>query len=96
MATAAFAVVIFVILSVMATGTLEIDPWLERVRKAANAREVFAILEEFRPLSWSAEQRASMAKAYVRVLERVGVKTDQAASGEVIEKDDGPVWYEKM
>ena len=53
------------------------------------------MLDEFRPGPWSDEDRAKMAKAYIRVLERVGVTTSEQAEVEEL-KDDGPVWYEKM
>jgi hypothetical protein len=42
----------------------ELKPWLERVLTAQTEEEIFAILDEFRPLLWSDDERASMAKTY--------------------------------
>jgi hypothetical protein len=76
--------------------TTDLQQWIARVQKANNAKDVFRIMDEFRKGDWSDEDRARIAKVYVRVLDRVGAPAaDQAA---VIEEDksDGPVWYEKM
>jgi hypothetical protein len=76
--------------------TTDLQQWIVRVQKAKDAREVFRIMDEFRKETWSDEDRARIAKVYIRVLDRVGAPVaDQAA---VIEEDknDGPVWYEKM
>lgn len=42
----------------------ELQTWLERIHAAQNTEEVFSILDEFRPLLWSDEERATMAKTY--------------------------------
>lgn len=80
----------------MADKTTDIQQWITKVQKAQNAKEVFALLDEFRPGPWSDEDRAKMAKVYVRVLEKVGVPTTQAHVEEDADGNDGPVWYEKM
>ena len=74
----------------------DLSAWLTRVGKAENAREVFQLLEDFRKQPWTDEERAKMAKQYMRVLDKVGVK-DMGDLEPVEEKGpDGPVWYEKM
>jgi hypothetical protein len=80
----------------MTEKTTDIDQWIARVKKANNAKEVYATLNEFRPGPWSDEDRAKMAKTYIRVLERVGGSTADEAVEEVVDANDGPVWYEKM
>lgn len=65
------------------------------MQSAKRAEDVFAILDEFRPLEWTDDERATMSKLYVRILQRLGpVATSGAAADE--NKDNGPVWYEKM
>jgi hypothetical protein len=76
--------------------TADLNAFIARVQKANNAREVLKILDEFRPLPWNDDDRANMAKAYVKVLERVGAPTQDESAHEEVEANDGPVWYEKM
>ena len=71
--------------------------WTTRVTKASSAKEVFALLDEFRKADWTDEERSRMAKVYMRVLDRVGGLGPEDVPAEVLpDKDDGPVWYEKM
>jgi len=85
----------------MTESTTDIRQWHERVKGVKNKAELFQVLDEFRPLDWTDEQRAGMAKLYMRVIDTL------ANQGEEVweEKDattadamsfDGPVWYEKM
>jgi hypothetical protein len=76
--------------------TTELAQWITRIQKASSAKEVFATLEEFRPGPWTHEDRSKVAKAYIRVLERVGVPATQETLDDAVEGNDGPVWYEKM
>jgi hypothetical protein len=80
----------------MTDKTTDVQQWISKVKQAQSAKEVFALLDEFRPGPWSDDDRAKMAKAYVRVLERVGVPAVGAPVEEEAEGNDGPVWYEKM
>ena len=73
-----------------------LDSFISRVQKASSAKDVLGILNEFRPLQWSDDERARMAKAYVRVLERVGAPPPETTQQIEEEANDGPVWYEKM
>jgi hypothetical protein len=76
--------------------TLDLNGWITRVQGAKRTEDVFAILDEFRRLEWSDEDRAAMAKVYVRLVQRLGAP---AAAGDATQdegEDDGPVWYEKM
>jgi hypothetical protein len=78
-------------------GQPELEQWLRKVERAASRQEVFELLDQFRPLDWTDQQRAAMAHVYVRVLEKLKddsgpVETAAATS----EAADGPVWYEKM
>jgi hypothetical protein len=79
------------------TPTADLADWIARVQKCKAARDVFALLQEFRKLPWSDNDRARMSKAYVKVLERVGAPAADDCAAEIVEeKNDGPVWYEKM
>ena len=46
-----------------------IEHWLVRVRIAANQAEVLSIVEQFKRLFWSDEQRALMSRSYIRRLD---------------------------
>jgi hypothetical protein len=82
----------------MSTAVQDLTPWLNRVKKATSRSEVFKILDEFRQSPWTNEQCSTMAKIYIRVVERLG--DDPAAAetkpADTAKPDDGPVWYEKM
>jgi hypothetical protein len=80
----------------MADKTTDLQQWISRVQKATSAKEVYATLDEFRPGPWTDDDRAKMAKAYIRVLERVGASVPDATVEEEADGNDGPVWYEKM
>lgn len=80
----------------MADKTTDLQQWITRVQKAKDAREVYSVLDEFRPGPWTDDERAKMSKAYVRVLERVGAPAVEAKVEEEADGNDGPVWYEKM
>lgn len=80
----------------MADKTTDLQQWISRVQKATSAKEVYATLDEFRLGPWSDEERAKMAKAYIRVLERVGAPAAETTIEEEADGNDGPVWYEKM
>ncbi|HNH76781.1 MAG: hypothetical protein SFV17_12105 [Candidatus Obscuribacter sp.] len=80
---------------------LDLQAWFKRIRDAKTRSEVFAILDEFRPLPWADEERSQMAKLYIRLLDYLPDDSGavaSAASGAQDEKpaNDGPVWYEKM
>ena len=74
----------------------DLDQWLIRVRQAKSRPEVLKLLDEFRPLTWTDEQRSVMGKAYVRVLDGLAPGPDETAAKNEKETPDGPVWYEKM
>jgi hypothetical protein len=74
-----------------------LDSWIERVRGAGSADNLWVILDEFRTVEWTDEERAKMSHAYMQRLASIvrasavgGKKAAQVAA------NDGPVWYEKM
>jgi len=74
-----------------------LEDWLKRVQNARSREDIFAILNEFKALDWTDEQRASMSHAYMRVLENTKDSAkDQKSGAEEKQAADGPVWYEKM
>ena len=80
--------------------SLDLDSWLKKVQAAKSRANVFAILDEFRPLAWTDDQRAAMARAYMRVVEKLAPEENTVAAAAkpaaTTSGDDGPVWYEKM
>jgi len=75
-----------------------LESWLEKINAAKSRVDIFRILEDFRPLEWTDEQRAAMAKTYMRVLDGLapGKEASAPAATATTTGDDGPVWYEKM
>jgi hypothetical protein len=74
----------------------ELNQFITRVQKATSAKQVLSIMDEFRKVDWTDDDRARMAKAYVRVLDRVGAPPPDENAVVEEDKNDGPVWYEKM
>jgi hypothetical protein len=58
--------------------TLDIKDWLSKIKFARSRNEVFAILDKFRPLEWTDEDRATMSKTYIRFLSLLGDTTPDA------------------
>jgi hypothetical protein len=42
--------------------------WLDQLKQCATNEQVFSLLDEFRPLSWSDDERAKMSHAYINRL----------------------------
>lgn len=55
----------------------ELKPWLDRVINAQSQTEIFAILSEFRPLTWSDEERANIARTYNTKLNQINMSVNQ-------------------
>lgn len=78
---------------------LSLDQWIKRIAAANSRTELFAILDEFRPLPWCDEERAQIAKIYIRVIDNLpddGATAATTVSADEKPANDGPVWYEKM
>ncbi len=74
-----------------------LESWLKKVHVAQTRTEVLRLLEEFRPMDWTDEQRAAMSKVYIRALEQLAPEADTSdAQKAQVSSADGPVWYEKM
>lgn len=78
--------------------SLDLKQWLTEVQAAKSRAEVMRILAKFRPLDWTDDQRAAMARAYMRVLETLAPEdsSNAVAAANADGGNDGPVWYEKM
>lgn len=46
----------------------DLQAWLEKVKAACNGKEIFQIVDEFRPGDWTDEERAMMSKTYIAAL----------------------------
>ncbi len=57
--------------------SLDLESWLTGVRQANSRSEIFALLDQFRPLAWTDEQRAAMARTYVRALTKLPPDTSE-------------------
>lgn len=86
----------------MTDTTLTLNDWMEKISKAKTRKEIFSILDQFRVLEWTDDERARIAKHYIRIIDNVAKgepdddTTSDANNKPVAEGEDGPVWYEKM
>lgn len=80
----------------------ELNKWIEKLKVAPNRTSLFSMLDEFRKLDWTDEQRAAVAKLYMRLLDLLPQEDEQkaapapaaaAATGAAVAEE---VWYEKM
>lgn len=63
----------------MSDANLDVKVWLERLSRAKTKSEIYAILDEFRPLNWTDEQRSAVSRFYMRMLEGIGFSSDEDA-----------------
>ena len=80
---------------------LNLQDWFKKVQSCKTRSEVFAVLDQFRPLPWADEERAQMAKLYIRLLDHLPDDSGAVAATAGGAQEDkpanyGPVWYEKM
>lgn len=74
-----------------------IKDWQQKVRQAQNTQEVFALLDQFRKEdNWSDEDLSKMSHTYMACLDRLKSGQVDTSSAKQDDKDEGPVWYEKM
>lgn len=84
------------------SSSTDLNAWLEKLKSSRNRSELFSTLDKFRILEWTDEQRSSVAKLYVRLLDVL--PHDESDAGDHSSKSSGPakpaeqeeVWYEKM
>lgn len=75
----------------------DLDQWLNKVQACKSRTELFKLLDEFRPLDWTDEQRSVMGKTYMLLLEtKLKQQLSDTAVADTKGGPDGPVWYEKM
>lgn len=75
----------------------DLNIWLNKIRQQKTQQDIFQLMDEFRRFEWTDEERSAAGKAYMRVLDTVGITTVQAPKAVTpAEGADGPVWYEKM
>lgn len=77
---------------------MELEKWIVKFKQAHSREEIFALLDEFRHLEWTDEQRATISRLYIRLLEKV--KSNRIPAVPVVTTSapqaDEEVWYEKM
>lgn len=84
------------------SATIELSTWVDKLKSAKNRTELFSMLDSFRVLEWTDEQRASIAKLYMRLIDVL--PHDESAAADDAAKSGAPtkpaeqeeVWYEKM
>jgi hypothetical protein len=54
----------------------ELNHWVDRIKTASSPEEIFAILDEFRPLNWTDRQRSEIARVYMRRIEVLGTNVN--------------------
>ena len=89
----------------------ELSAWIERLKATKSRQQLLALVDEFRILEWTDEQRSSIAKLYMRLLDvlpdgggeplaAVSQSVPAAAASQpqtaAPSPDDEEVWYEKM
>jgi hypothetical protein len=60
---------------------LDLSPWLDRIAKAKTQKQMFEILEEFKPLTWNDDQRSTVAKLYMRLIDNLPSGKDDTTGG---------------
>lgn len=82
----------------MAETNLNLDDWLERVKKAQSTEQMWEILDEFRKHDWIPQERQQVFHTYMRVLTSLNKPEDTNSGGKKKNANakEGPVWYEKM
>ncbi len=84
------------------SATIDLSAWIEKLKSAKNRTQLFSMLDSFRVLEWTDEQRSSIAKLYMRLIDVL--PHDQSAAADDTATSGGPakpaeqeeVWYEKM
>lgn len=84
------------------SAAIELSAWVEKLKSARNRTELFAMLDGFRVLEWTDEQRASIAKLYIRLLDYLPQEQPSSSdngsqsAGSTKPAEQEEVWYEKM
>lgn len=83
------------------SASIDLSTWIEKVKSSKSRSELFATLDKFRVLEWTDEQRASIAKLYMRLLDVLpddggGTDSGTQSSGPTKPAEQEEVWYEKM
>jgi hypothetical protein len=60
---------------------LDLSPWLDRIARAKTQRQMYEILEEFKPLAWNDVQRSTVAKLYMRLIANLPPGDDGTKGG---------------
>ncbi len=84
------------------SATIELSTWIDKLKSAKNRTELFSMLDSFRILEWTDEQRSTIAKLYMRLIDvlphnEAADADDKANSGAPTKPaEQEEVWYEKM
>lgn len=60
---------------------LDLTPWLEKIGRAQTQKQMYEILDEFRPLAFNDEQRSTVAKLYMRLIGDLPTGDDSTTGG---------------
>jgi hypothetical protein len=84
------------------SATIDLANWIEKLKTAKNRTELFAMLDSFRVLEWTDEQRSTISKLYMRLIdvlphiESAPEDEDVKSGGPTKPAEQEEVWYEKM
>ena len=83
------------------SATIDLSAWIEKLKTARNRTELFSMLDSFRVLEWTDEQRSSIAKLYMRLIDVLphdesAASDDNTTGGPAKPTEQEEVWYEKM
>jgi hypothetical protein len=82
----------------MADKTTSVDEWVARIQKTRSSKELLELLNKFRKLEWTDQERQKISHTYIKVVDII-LKSPAESSQTQAEDtggNDGPVWYEKM
>lgn len=60
---------------------LDLTPWLDRIARAKTQKQMYEILEGFKPLAWNDDQRSTVAKLYMRLIADLPTGDDGTTGG---------------
>ena len=79
---------------------MNLDDWIAQLKNANSQEELYTVLDNFRTLAWTDEQRALVSRLYIRLLENIlaspaSVPLSQEKVVATKFDSEEPVWYER-
>jgi hypothetical protein len=61
----------------------DLNSWLNRINAAKTQKEMYAVLDDFKGGDWNDEDRATVAKHYMRLIAQLPTGEDKSTAGGV-------------